>query len=120
MTVISGNTLEWETSENSESGVYTVTVTGSGDLSTASLTKSFTLTVYSTCEYQTISPAVVSDKTYVVSTPAVVLEVPDFVNDEPVYCPLTYTVEIPPSAPWITQTATKTLSWYTDDNAYAS
>lgn len=45
---------------------------------------------------------------------------PDFANDEPVYCPLTYTVEIPSSAPWITQTATKTLSWQTNDNSYSS
>ena len=45
---------------------------------------------------------------------------PVFGNDESIYCPLIYTIDIPVATPWITEIAERTVEWQTDGNAFAS
>ena len=43
--------------------------------------------------------------------PAALYEVPVFGNDEPVFCPLTYTIDIPVLTPWMTEISERTVEW---------
>ena len=120
LTIVDDKILAWETEDNSFGGVHTITVTATGDLSGVTLDQTYTLTVEKSCLFQTISQPSVSDQIYIVYDPAASYEVSVFGNDEPDFCPLTYTIDIPAAEPWITEIAERTVAWQTNDNTFAS
>lgn len=100
LTQIGDREMQWQTDSNADYGVYTVTIIATGpDDITAQV--SYTITVVINCTKKVVTLSTPLDQSHLVGAAKASYEVPEFVNDEPVYCPLSYSITFDTTRTWL-------------------
>ena len=109
-------TISVETFDNSKNDVYQVTIVATGP-EQVNQQISFDLDVQLNCGIKNTTLPIPVDQTYKVNDPQASYSVPKFGNDDPIYCPLSYSIVQTPVKAWLTSIGDTGLEWFTDANS---
>ena len=106
----------WQTDFNADHGRYTVRVTAYGPEGVTSFVE-YDIVVIINCSLMVVTTPSVQDLVYTINEPSAEYEVAEFANDEPLFCPLTYTVNRGTKRAFLKQIDERKIQWYSTDNA---
>ena len=110
----SGRGLQFFTDQNEDAGTFLITVEATGPEGVTE-SVSFNLIVEPFCDDQIISAPRVVGKQYIFLESGSSYEVPEFSNDKPTYCELTYSLQYDESQTWITKISEREIWWYASE-----